>query len=70
MDKKQMETFNRGRRLVKELNELADKYQKLRFYLNTEEDIDLEVELALKAQSTAMKNYMDILAIRLENSLY
>lgn len=70
MNREQRNKYGRGRRLVEEFSELVDRYQKLRFYLDTEEDVDLEAELALEAQSTAMKNYMDVLTIRLENSLY
>lgn len=70
MTKEQLERFNRGRRLIGELNELASRYQKLNFYLDTAEDIDVLSEPVLEKQSETMKEYIDILITRLENSLY
>lgn len=70
MTKEQVERFNRGRRLVGELNELAGRYQKLNFYLDTTEEIDVLSEAVLGKQSETMKEYIDILINRLENSLY
>lgn len=70
MDKEQVERFNRGRRLIGELNDLASRYQKLNFYLDTTEEIDVLAEAVLEKQSETMKEYIDILINRLENSLY
>ena len=70
MDKEQVERFNRGRRLLVELNELMSRYQKLNFYLDTAEDIDKFTEPVLDEQSLAMKEYIDILMKRIQDTIY
>ena len=70
MDKEQQERYNRGRRLVKELEEITSRYQKLRFYIDTTEEIESSKKYILETQSSAMEDYMRILTKRLENSIY
>lgn len=70
MNKEQQEQYNRGRRLLKELEEITSRYQKLRFYIDTTEDIESNTKYVLETQSSAMEDYMRILTKRLENSIY
>lgn len=70
MNKEQQERYNRGRRLIKELEEITSRYQKLRFYIDTTEGIESSTKYILETQSSAMEDYMRILAKRLENSIY
>ena len=70
MNKEQQEQYNRGRRLLKELEEITSRYQKLRFFLDTTEDIESNTKYVLETQSSAMEDYMRILTKRLENSIY
>lgn len=70
MNKEQQEKYNRGRRLLKELEEITSRYQKLRFFLDTTEDIESSNKYVLEAQSSTMEEYMRILTKRLEHSIY
>lgn len=70
MNKEQQEKYNRGRRLLKELEEITSRYQKLRFFLDTTEDIESSKKYILEAQSSTMEEYMRILTKRLEHSIY
>lgn len=70
MNKEQQEKYNRGRRLIKELEEITSRYQKLRFYIDTTEDIESSTKYILEAQSSTMEEYMRILTKRLEHSIY
>lgn len=70
MDREQQEKYNRGRRLLKELEEITSRYQKLRFFLDTTEDIESSNKYILEAQSSTMEEYMRILTKRLEHSIY
>lgn len=70
MNKEQQEKYNRGRRLLKELEEITSRYQKLRFYIDTTEDIESNTKYVLEAQSSTMEEYMRILTKRLEHSIY
>lgn len=70
MNKEQQEKYNRGRRLIKELEEITSRYQKLRFYIDTTEDIESSTKYILEAQSSSMEEYMRILTKRLEYSIY
>lgn len=70
MNKEQQEKYNRGRRLLKELEEITSRYQKLRFYIDTTEDIESSTKYVLEAQSSTMEEYMRILTKRLEHSIY
>lgn len=69
MNDQMMEKFNRGRRILKELGEVLDNYQKLEFYLNTEDCDEKNVEI-LKKQASAMKEYIDVLLERIANVAY
>lgn len=70
MNREQQEKYNRGRRLLKELEEITSRYQKLRFYIDTTEDIESSTKYILEAQSSTMEEYMRILTKRLEHSIY
>ena len=70
MTREQQEKYNRGRRLLKELEEITSRYQKLRFYIDTTEDIESNTKYVLEAQSSTMEEYMRILTKRLEHSIY
>lgn len=70
MNKEQTKRYNRGRRLTEELNELIDRYQKLKFFLDTTEDVEPSTKYILETQSSVMKEYMKILTKRLENGIY
>lgn len=70
MNREQQEKYNRGRRLLKELEEITSRYQKLRFYIDTTEDIESSIKYILEAQSSTMEEYMRILTKRLEHSIY
>lgn len=70
MNREQQEKYNRGRRLLKELEEITSRYQKLRFYIDTAEDIESSTKYILEAQSSSMEEYMRILTKRLEHSIY
>lgn len=70
MTREQQEKYNRGRRLIKELEEITSRYQKLRFYIDTTEDIESSTKYILEAQSSSMEEYMRILTKRLEHSIY
>lgn len=70
MNAKQTKRYNRGIRLTVELNELIDRYQKLKFFLDTAEDVEPSTKYILKTQSSVMEEYMKILTKRLENGIY
>lgn len=70
MNMKQTKRYNRGIRLTVELNELIDRYQKLKFFLDTTEDVEPSTKYILKTQSSVMEEYMKILTKRLENGIY
>lgn len=67
MNDQMMEKFNRGRRILKELEGVLDNYQKLEFYLNTEDCDNVEI---LTKQASAMKEYIDVLLERIANVAY
>ena len=69
MNDQMMEKFNRGRRILKELAEVLDNYQKLEFYINSEDHDKKNIEI-LKKQSAAMKEYIDVLLERIANTAY
>lgn len=69
MNAQMMEKFNRGRRILKELDEVLDNYQKLVFYLNSGECDERNIEILTK-QSAAMKEYIDVLLKRLADTAY
>lgn len=70
MNMKQTKRYNRGIRLTVELNELIDRYQKLKFFLDTTEDVEPSTKYILETQSSVMEEYMKILTKRLENGIY
>lgn len=70
MNREQRNKFNRGRRLTEELNELIDRYQKLKFFLDTTEDVEPSTKYILETQSSVIEEYMKILTKRLENGIY
>lgn len=70
MNMEQTKRYNRGRRLNEELNELIDRYQKLKFFLDTTEDVEPSTKYILETQSSVMEEYIKILTKRLENMIY
>lgn len=70
MNNEQQQQFNRGRRLVKELEEVLSRYQKLRFFLDTSEELEDGHMFTLETQSSVMEEYIKILTKRLENTVY
>lgn len=61
--------YERGRRILTEINIVLDNYQKLNFYLSGGDCPEESVEILTK-QSDAMKNYIDILFERLSKVQY
>lgn len=61
--------YNRGRRILSELANLLDNYQKLQFYLNGGDCEEKNIEILTK-QSEAMKNYINVLLERLSKTQY
>lgn len=70
MDKEQQQKYNRGRRLIKELEDVLSRYQKLRFFLDTSDELEDGHIFALETQATVMEEYINILTKRLENTIY
>lgn len=70
MDKEQQQKYNRGRRLIKELEEVLSRYQRLRFFLDTSNELEDGHIFALETQATVMEEYINILTKRLENTIY
>lgn len=70
MDKEQQQKYNRGRRLIKELEDVLSRYQKLRFFLDTSEDLEDGHIFSLESQAAIMEEYINILTKRLENTIY
>lgn len=70
MDKEQQQKYNRGRRLIKELEDVLSRYQKLRFFLDTSNELEDGHIFALETQATVMEEYIKILTKRLENTVY
>lgn len=69
MSAQMMEKYNRGRRILRELGEVLDNYQKLVFYLDSKECDEQNIEILTK-QSAAMKEYIDVLFKRLADTAY
>lgn len=61
--------FDRGRRILKELGEVLDNYQRLEFYLSSGDCDEKNIEILTK-QASAMKEYIDVLLERIANSAY
>lgn len=70
MNNEQQQQFNRGKRLVKELEEVLSRYQKLRFFLDTTDEIIDGDRFALETQATVMEEYINILNKRLQQTIY
>lgn len=64
MDQETRQRYDRGRRLIKELEGVVDNYQKLQFFLATS-DFEEDSRDLLYDQSFAMKNYIDVLIQRI-----
>ena len=69
MNEEMRAKYNRGRRILTEVNIVLDNYQKLTFYLNGGNCEEESIEILTK-QSVAMKNYIDILLERLSKTQY
>lgn len=61
--------YERGRRILTEINIVLDNYQKLNFYLSGGDCEEKNIEILTK-QSEAMKNYIDVLLERLSKTQY
>ena len=69
MNEKMRAKYERGRRILQEVNIVLDNYQKLTLYLNSGDCPEENIEILTK-QSDAMKNYIDILIERLSKVQY
>lgn len=69
MNEEKKTKFERGRRILQELNIVLDNYQKLAFYLNSDDCAEESIDILTK-QSVAMKSYIDILIERLSKVKY
>lgn len=70
MNKEQQQKYNRGRRLIKELEDVLSRYQKLRFFLDTSEELEDGHIFSLESQASVMEEYIKILTKRIENTIY
>lgn len=70
MNQEQQQQFNRGRRLIKELEDVLSRYQKLRFFLDTTDELVDGNRFALETQATVMEEYINILNKRLQQTIY
>lgn len=69
MNEKMRVKYERGRRILQEINIVLDNYQKLTLYLNSGDCEEKNIEILTK-QSETMKNYIDILIERLSKVQY
>lgn len=69
MNQEAVKKYERGRRLIKELESVVDNYQKLQFYLSTNDAKEDSLDL-LYDQSFAMKSYIDVLVQRIAEVEY
>lgn len=69
MNEQMMEKYNRGRRILKELEGVLDNYQKLAFYLATGDCEEQSIKI-LTRQAEAMKEYIDVLLNRIDYTAY
>lgn len=69
MNEKMRAKYERGRRILQEVNIVLDNYQKLTLYLNSGDCEEENIEILTK-QSDAMKNYIDVLIERLSKVQY
>lgn len=70
MNKEQTKRYNRGQRLVKELHDVTDRFQKLSFFLEVTEDISDVDRIILDTQASVMKEYIEILNKRIQQTIY
>lgn len=70
MNKEQTKRYNRGQRLVKELHDVTDRFQKLSFFLEVTEDISDVDRIILDTQASVMKEYIEILNKRIQQMIY
>lgn len=70
MNKEQTKKYNRGRRLVNELHDVTDRFQKLSFFLEVTEDISDVDRIILDTQASVMKEYIEILNKRIQQTIY
>lgn len=69
MNQEMKQRYDRGRRLVKEFECVLDNYQKLTFFLNTDDNEERDFA-DLKAQALIMEDYMNILRDRIKFANY
>lgn len=69
MDKEMKAKYDRGRRILNEINIVLDNYQKLQFYLHSGDCNEKDVDI-LTDQSLAMMDYLDILIHRIATTAY
>lgn len=69
MNEKTRAKYERGRRILQEVNIVLDNYQKLTLYLNSGDCEEENIEILTK-QSMIMKNYIDVLIERLSKVQY
>lgn len=70
MNKEQTKRYNRGQRLVKELHDVTDRFQKLSFFLEVTEDISDVDRIILDTQASVIKEYIEILNKRIQQMIY
>lgn len=70
MNMEQTKRYNRGRRLTDELYDVTNKFQKLRFFLDTTENISDVDKVILDTQASVMKEYIEILNKRIQQTIY
>lgn len=70
MNMEQTKRYSRGRRLTDELYDVTNKFQKLRFFLDTTENISDVDKVILDTQASVMKEYIEILIKRIQQTIY
>lgn len=70
MNMEQTKRYSRGRRLTDELYDVTDKFQKLSFFLEVTKDISDVDRIILDTQASVMKEYIEILNKRIQQTIY
>lgn len=70
MNMEQTKRYNRGRRLTDELYDVTNKFQKLSFFLEVTKDISDVDRIILDTQASVMKEYIEILNKRIQQTIY
>lgn len=70
MNMEQTKRYSRGRRLTDELCDVTNQFQKLRFFLDTTENISDVDKVILDTQASVMKEYIEILIKRIQQTIY